>query len=44
MIEYYTTSAGMVFFQDNTLKVTEIFETDGDVNFTVDNIKLAASA
>lgn len=38
--EYYATSSGMVFFQGNTLKVTEVFETKGDVNFEVGNIKL----
>lgn len=38
--EYYATASGMVFFQGNTLKVTEVFETRGDVNFEVGNINL----
>ncbi|WP_031385995.1 FapA family protein [Desulfonatronum thiodismutans] len=38
--EYFATASGMVFFQGNTLKVTEVFETKGDVNLEVGNIKL----
>jgi len=38
--EYYATASGMVFFQGNTLRVTEVFETKADVNLEVGNIKL----
>lgn len=38
--EFFATSEGMVFFLGNTLKVTETFETKGDVDFAVGNIKL----
>ncbi|PTN34482.1 FapA family protein [Desulfonatronum sp. SC1] len=38
--EYYATASGMVFFQGNTLKVTEVFEIKGDVDLKVGNIKL----
>ncbi|WP_028573077.1 FapA family protein [Desulfonatronum lacustre] len=38
--EYSATASGMVFFQGNTLKVTEVFETKSDVNLEVGNIKL----
>ena len=38
--EFYATAEGMVVFRDNTLKVTEVFEVNGDVNLAVGNIKL----
>ncbi len=38
--EFFATSEGMVFFLGNTLKVTETFETKGDVNLVVGNVKL----
>lgn len=38
--EFYATAEGMVVFLDNTLKVTEVFEVNGDVDLAVGNIKL----
>jgi hypothetical protein len=38
--EFYATAEGMVVFLDNTLKVTEVFEVNGDVDLAVGNINL----
>ncbi len=38
--EFFAKAAGMVFYQGNTIKITETFETKGDVNLEVGNIKL----
>jgi hypothetical protein len=38
--EFQAETEGMVFFQGNTLKVTEIFQINGDVNLQVGNVVL----
>ncbi len=38
--EFYATAEGMVVFLNNTLKVTEVFEVNGDVDLAVGNIHL----
>jgi hypothetical protein len=38
--EFRAATEGMVFFQGNTLKVTEIFQINGDVNLQVGNVEL----
>jgi hypothetical protein len=38
--EFRAATEGMVFFQGNTLKVTEIFQINGDVNLQVGNVVL----
>ncbi len=38
--DFFATTEGMVFFVGDTLKVTEIFHIQGDVNLSVGNVKL----
>ena len=38
--QFFAAEQGMVFFIENTLSVSEVFETKGDVDFSVGNITL----